>query len=78
MPNSKILKRGLSAVIAGSLLVLGGCAEADYLNHRDTVTLAAGNAVRQNVEMETTNPTAGYMYDTSGLGADGSQQPPKQ
>ncbi|MES0176869.1 hypothetical protein [Mesorhizobium sp. M0006] len=42
-------------LFAAMLLTLNGCA-ADYLNHYDTVTLAAGDANRQNQLMQTVDP----------------------
>jgi hypothetical protein len=39
------------AVTFAPLLLSAGC--ADYMNHRDTVTLAAGNAVYQNMAIQT-------------------------
>jgi hypothetical protein len=53
--RSSSAKRRLA--LAGSLLPLlaaGGC--ADYLNHNDTVTAAAGNAVAHNMVVHTTDP----------------------
>jgi hypothetical protein len=55
-------------------LLLAGCA-SDYLNHRDRVTLAGGDAVRRNLERETANPSKASMYDTTGLGKNGGQIP---
>lgn len=63
-----------AALIATSLL-LGACSSVDYLNHRDRITLAGGNAVRANLERETINPSKASMYRTSGLGGDGNQIP---
>lgn len=55
-------------------LLLAGCS-SDYLNHRDRVTLAGGDAVRRNLERETINPAKASMYRTTGLGGDGNQIP---
>ena len=52
-----------------------GCSSVDYLNHRDRVTLAGGDAVRQNLERETMNPSKASMYKTAGLGSNGNQIP---
>ncbi|WP_051333965.1 hypothetical protein [Mesorhizobium sp. WSM3224] len=41
--------------IAVLLLPLGGCA-ADYLNNYDTMTLAAGDANKQNQLLQTVDP----------------------
>ncbi len=50
----------------------GGCASYDYLQHTDRIGYRAGNAVRANLERETIDPSNGSMYDTSGLGRNGS------
>jgi hypothetical protein len=57
--------------IAALLLPLGGCAY-DYMQHTDRVGYTAGDAVRANLESETINPSHRSMYDTSGLGKNGS------
>jgi hypothetical protein len=44
----------------------------DYLQNTDRVGYKAGNAVRSNIAMETTNPWRADMYDTRGLGKDGA------
>jgi hypothetical protein len=67
-----------AALVATSLLMLAGCSSVDYLNHRDRVTLAGGNAVRANLERETINPSKASMYKTTGLGKDGKQIPVEQ
>ena len=41
------------AVLAG-LLFLGGC--ADYMSHRDTVTVGAGSAKQANIGIHTVQP----------------------
>jgi hypothetical protein len=56
-------------------LVLAGCSSADYLNRRDRVTLAGGDAVRANLERETLNPAKASMYNVGGLGGDGGVIP---
>ncbi len=56
---------------------LGACAKYDYLQHTDRVSYHAGDAVRANLERETINPSSGSMYDTSGLGKNGSVIPPE-
>ena len=66
--------RSAAAVFAMGLL-LAGCSSVDYLNHRDRVTLAGGNAVRANLERETMNPAKSSMYNVGGLGADGGVIP---
>lgn len=55
-------------------LLLAGCS-SDYLNHRDRITLAGGDAVRRNLERETINPSKASMYRTYGLGKDGVRIP---
>ena len=55
---------------AALALSLGACTY-DYLQHTDNVGYHAGNAVRANLERETTNPTKSSMYDRSGLGKNG-------
>lgn len=61
------------AVLALSLLV-SGCAY-DHLQHTDRVSYRAGNAVRANMAIQTTNPTSGAQYATAGLGANGPVVP---
>lgn len=56
--------------LLAALAVLSGCAEADYLNHRDTVALAAGDSVNANILMETTDPWYPASNRTTGLGSD--------
>lgn len=51
--RSRIVRAG---AVCAALTVLGGC--ADYLNHRDTITLAAGNAVAANRAIHTVDPQA--------------------
>jgi hypothetical protein len=74
MPSNSALRRTIAALLAGSLL-LAGCSSADYLNRRDRITLAGGDAVRANLERETMNPSKGSMYHIGGLGADGGVIP---
>lgn len=66
-----------SAAFVAASLLLTGCS-SDYLNHRDRITLAGGDAVRQNLERETINPSKASMYRTKGLGSDGNQIPTEQ
>lgn len=40
--------------LTGLVLLLSGC--ADYLNHRDSITLAAGNAMYANRGVHVDNP----------------------
>jgi hypothetical protein len=41
---------------------LSGC--ADYMNHRDSVTLAAGNAPEANIAIQTVNPFPPEAWNT--------------
>lgn len=50
---------------------LGGCTY-DYLQRTDRVAFSAGNAVRANIERETSNPTSKAHYRTKGLGRNGN------
>ena len=54
----------LPLVLAFAALSLGGCA-ADYLNHYDTVSLAAGDAQKANRLLHTTNPFNPVSHDTA-------------
>ncbi len=60
-------RAGLAALLA---LLLSGCAY-DYLQHSDRVAYSAGDAVKANLERETTSPSKKSMYVTSGLGRNG-------
>ena len=63
--------RTTNAVLATALLLaLAGCAY-DYAQHTDRVGLSAGNAVRANLERETTNPSRGSSWSVDGLGRNG-------
>lgn len=69
-------RRGASASAKGAaaaalLLLLGGCSSYDYLQRTDRVGYSAGNAVKANLAVQTTNPTKASMYSTKGLGKDG-------
>ena len=64
---------GSAAVVL--LASLAGCASYDYLQHSDRISYRAGNAVRANLERETLDPSNGSMYDTGGLGKNGSVMP---
>lgn len=54
--NSRIL---LALMFAGGL---SGC--ADYMNHRDSVTLGAGNALEGNIGLHTIDPFPADASDT--------------
>ena len=61
------------ARLAGLLLAtasLSACAY-DYLQHGDSVSYAAGDAVRANLEAQTVNPQRRSLYSTAGLGSNG-------
>jgi hypothetical protein len=59
----------------GLAATLSGCSY-DYLQRTDRVAYSAGDAVRANLERETTNPTKRSQYVTKGLGRDGNVIPP--
>ncbi|HEX4296753.1 MAG TPA: hypothetical protein VHZ56_01900 [Devosia sp.] len=59
-----------AAIAAGLALLLAGCSY-DYLQHTDRVGYSAGDAVKANLAMETTNPSKRSMYATGGLGGNG-------
>jgi len=61
----------LAAVLT---LTLGGCAH-DYMQRTDRVAYSAGNAVRANIERETTNPSSKNKTSTKGLGKNGPVVP---
>ncbi len=64
------MKRAPLAAIAALLaLALAGCAY-DYLQHSDRVAYSAGDAVKSNIAIQTTNPSKKSMYNTTGLGQD--------
>lgn len=63
------------AASLGLAATLSGCSY-DYLQRTDRVAYSAGDAVRANLERETTNPTKRSQYVTKGLGRDGNVIPP--
>jgi hypothetical protein len=65
--TSLVAATALAAILS---LTLGGCTY-DYLQHTDRVAYSAGDAVRANIESETTNPSSDTMYKTKGLGRNG-------
>jgi|WetSurMetagenome_2_1015567.scaffolds.fasta_scaffold838286_2 hypothetical protein len=65
---------GTAAVVLAASLT-AGCANYDYLQRTDRISYRAGNAVHANLERETLNPSSDSMYDTSGLGKNGSVLP---
>ena len=56
---------------AGLVTVLGGCAY-DYGQHSDRVAFHAGDAVKSNLALHTTDPSKKSMNSTDGLGKDGN------
>lgn len=59
------------AAILGLTALLGGCSY-DYLQRTDRVAYSAGDAVRANLERETSNPSHRGQYNTKGLGRNGN------
>lgn len=71
-PSPAVLK---SLVLAAVFtLPLSGCGY-DYLQNTDRVAYRAGDAVKANLESETTNPSKRSMYWTKGLGKNGPVGP---
>ena len=66
-----------AGAIAILLLPLGGCAY-DYLQRTDRVAYSAGDAVKANLQSQTTNPTSDSQYNTGGLGKNGDVIPPEE
>jgi hypothetical protein len=62
------------AIAVSLVAFLCGCTY-DYLQRSDRVAYSAGDAVKANLERETTDPSKGSMYVTSGLGKNGSVMP---
>ena len=52
-------------------LLLAGCTY-DYLQRSDRVAYSSGDAVKANLESQTTSPNKKSMYSTDGLGKDGT------
>ena len=57
-----------AAVVLAGLASLGGC--ADYLNHWDTVTFAAGDAMEANAAIHTVDPQA-HRAEQTHIATDG-------
>lgn len=55
-------------ILCGTALLLTGC--ADYMNHRDTITFGAGNAMEANKAIHVVNPFNPQSYNTK-IYADG-------
>lgn len=66
-----MISAGRVGATVGLLLALGGCAY-DYVQRTDRVAYSAGDAVRANLERETTNPSHASQYKTKGLGKNGA------
>jgi hypothetical protein len=66
---------GTAIAIACVVLLLGGCAAYDYFQHTDRIAYRAGDAVKANLERETTDPSRASMFDVSGLGKNGPVVP---
>ncbi len=65
----------ISSICALALLLsLGGCMY-DYSQHTDRVAHNAGEAIKANMAMNTTDPSSSSMNDTSGLGENGRVVP---
>ena len=64
----------LVLICGASMLLLAGCAW-DYLANSDQVSYSAGDAVKANLEAQTTNPSDDTQYDTTGLGKNGKVTP---
>jgi hypothetical protein len=60
----------LGAALALALPALAGCGY-DYMQRTDRVGFSQGNAVKANLERETTDPSKAASYSTKGLGKNG-------
>ncbi len=59
----QLAKNSCVAILALSILTgVSGC--ADYMNHRDSVTLGAGNALEGNIALHTIDPFPANAKDT--------------
>jgi hypothetical protein len=58
----------LALVLAATLT---GCTY-DYAQRTDRVAFSAGDAVKTNMALQTTDPSKRSMNDTTGLGQDGT------
>jgi hypothetical protein len=65
--KSLVAGTAIAVVLA---LTLGGCTY-DYLQRTDRVAYSAGNAVKANLESQTTDPSSESAYKTKGLGRNG-------
>ncbi|MDP3317353.1 MAG: hypothetical protein Q8M47_14955 [Devosia sp.] len=66
----------LALILCGTAaaLALGGCTY-DYLQRTDKVGYSAGDAVKANLEAQTTDPARDSAYSTKGLGKNGYVEP---
>lgn len=64
-------RSSLIGIAVAAVLLLTGCTY-DYLQRTDRVGYSAGDAVRANIERETSNPSRRSSYSTKGLGEDGA------
>jgi hypothetical protein len=66
--NMTPIRNIVLAALLGALPA--GCAY-DYTQHTDRVGYSAGDAVRANIERETSNPARDSAFNTTGLGKNG-------
>ena len=69
MPSPRSSRRRAACFgLLGAALIVGGC--ADYLNHRDSITLAAGDAIHFNQAVHTIEhlPPEAYKTDIDANG----------
>ena len=60
----------LAAIALPIALLLGGCAY-DYMQRSDKIAYSYGDAVKANLEAQTTDPSKKSSSSTKGLGKDG-------
>lgn len=68
--GSLAIARNVALALLTALL-LAGCTY-DYLQRSDRVAYSSGDAVKANLESQTTSPSKKSMYSTDGLGKDGT------
>lgn len=66
-----VTSAGRLGLLLGLAALTGGCTY-DYIQRTDRVSYSAGDAVRANIERETSNPSHRRQYDTTGLGRSGN------
>ena len=66
----------LIAGLSAAAVLLGGCSYYDYFQRTDRVGHSAGDAVKANLEGQTSNPSGDSRYTTKGLGKDGNVTDP--